>query len=467
LSNIDELKATDTRLIKAGKKALVRTYGCQANFRDSEHLKGILTSLGYTLCEDLKEADLILLNTCAIRENASQRVFGEIGLLKSYKKQKPDLILGLCGCMAQQKETIAYIKESYPYLDLVFGTHNLYRLPALLAAVEKQRQTVIEVLPKSDGLHENLPEVRDLPHKAWVNIMVGCDKFCTYCVVPYTRGRQQSRPMAEVLLEVENLVKQGYKEITLLGQNVNAYGKDLGLESGFYQLLEACSNTGIKRLRFTTSHPWDFEKKLGDLIAFKENLMPFIHLPVQAGNDEVLKRMGRRYSRESYLKLFDYLRSTIPGVAISTDIIVGFPGESREQFEDTLSLYEYCKFDHAFTFVYSPRANTPATKFEDPVAEIDKKAWLAELNLLVKKYSLARNQSMVDKEYEVLVDGPSKKNPEVYSGYTKDNRLVNFNGADLKTGDLVMVKIQQARSFSLNGTKSQNQPIEKDKVGAL
>ena len=434
-----------------GLFALIRTYGCQANERDSETISGILQEMGYTMTEDETIADLIILNTCAIRQNAEDRVFGELGYLKQYKDRKPSLILGLCGCMAQEEVVINRLESSYRYVDLVFGTHNLHRLPQLLMQlIEKNRKRVVEVYSQEGSVIEALPASRKLTHKAWVNIMYGCDKFCTYCVVPMTRGKQRSRSSEDILEEVISLKESGCREVTLLGQNVNAYGRDLGLEDGFASLLEAVAKTGIERIRFTTSHPLDFTLRTVDVMAQYSNIMPFLHLPVQSGDNDILKIMGRRYTVEQYKKIIDYLKEKIPQCSLSTDIIVGFPNESREQFEHTLDLYRYCQYDSAFTFIYSPRNGTPAAVMEDSITREEKTKRLMELNELVDQYAREKNEAFYDRIVEVLVDGPSKKNSEILSGYTPENKLVNFRG-EAQTGDIVRIHITACKTWYLEG----------------
>lgn len=436
--------------IGRGKKFFLRTYGCQANERDGETLAGILEQLQFTQCDQVEEADLILLNTCAVRKNAEDKVLGELGSLKRLRRDNPDVIFGLCGCMAQEEEIVNLLLEKYRHVDLIFGTHNLHRLPELLYKV-MNHEKAIEVFSKEGEVIENLPVKRFGNFKAWVNIMYGCDKFCTYCIVPYTRGKERSRKMEDVLEEVRILKEQGFKEVTLLGQNVNSYGKDHHLEGGFAKLLEETAKIGIERIRFTTSHPWDFSDDMIDVIAKYDNIMPFIHLPVQSGDSDMLKIMGRRYTIEEYKTLFDKLKSKIKNCAFSTDIIVGFPNETEEQFLRTLDIVNYCQYDNAYTFIYSPREGTPAARMEDNVPFEQKQERLARLNELVAKYALKNNQAYEGKIVKVLVDGASKKNKEVYSGYTETNKLVNFVAKNAAPGDFVDVKITECKTWSLNG----------------
>ena len=439
------------QMIGQGKKYYLRTYGCQANERDSETLAGILESMQFTPCSEPSEADVILLNTCAIRKNAEDKVLGELGSLKRLKSDKPDLIFAVCGCMAQEEEIVTLLLEKYRHVQLIFGTHNIHRLPELLYEVMSEGKRVVEVLSKEGEVIENLPVRRFGKHKAWVNIMYGCDKFCTYCIVPYTRGKERSRAMEDILDEVRILKEEGYKEVTLLGQNVNSYGKDAGIVGGFASLLEETAKIGIERIRFTTSHPWDFTDEMIDVIARYDNIMPFIHLPVQSGDSEVLKIMGRRYTREQYLTLFHKIKERMPNCAISTDIIVGFPNESEEQFENTLSLVDECQFDNAFTFIYSPREGTPAARMADNVSLEIKQHRLARLNERWNQYAKLKNDAYLGKTVRVLVDGASKKNDQIMSGYTETNKLVNFVAKDAKAGDIVTVKITGCKTFSLDG----------------
>ena len=442
----------EARNIGCGRKYFLRTYGCQANERDGETIAGILEELGFEQCHTPEEADFILLNTCAVRKNAEDKVLGELGSLKRLRKTNPDLLFGMCGCMAQEEEIVDTIIKKYPHVDLVFGTHNIHRLPILLYQAMMAREKTIEVYSKEGEVIENLPVKRFGTHKAWVNIMYGCDKFCTYCMVPYTRGKERSRTVEDILDEVRELKAEGFKEVTLLGQNVNSYGKDLQLAGGFAGLLEEVAKIGIPRIRFTTSHPWDFTDEMIDVIARYDNIMPFIHLPVQSGSNEILKIMGRRYTVEQYRTLFDKIVSKIPGVGFSTDIIVGFPNETDEQFQKTLELVDYCQFDNAFTFIYSPRAGTPAAAMADNVSLEVKQDRLNELMEHTNRYARLKNEAYAGRVVKVLVDGPSKKNERVYSGYTETNKLVNFTADQpIQPGDIVEVQITDVKTWSLDG----------------
>ena len=433
------------------KKYHIITHGCQANQRDSETMAGLLDAMGYEMCDQQKDADVIIINTCAVRQNAEEKVLGEIGALKRLKRENPDLIIAIGGCMAQEEKTVSLIMEKYRQVDIIFGTHNITSLPKLIYDVISDKKRKVEVYSKMGEIIESVPVTRFMSHKAWVNIMYGCDKFCSYCIVPYTRGKERSRDKKDIVAEVEELVSQGYKEVCLLGQNVNAYGKDLKIDYTFGDLLNDVAKTGIPRIRFMTSHPWDFDDTMIASIKNNKNIMPYIHLPIQSGNDEILRKMNRRYTREEYLALFDKLKAELPGFAFTTDIIVGFPNESKEAFEDTLSAVRHCEYDNAFTFIYSRREGTPAAAMEDHVDMEVKEQRLQQLNELVAYYANKNNQRFKDQVVEVLVDGLSKRNSNVYSGYTPENKLVNFTGENVKTGDLVKVKITKVMSFSLNG----------------
>jgi tRNA-2-methylthio-N6-dimethylallyladenosine synthase len=354
-------------------------------------------------------------------------------------------------CMAQQEHIVDKILKSYPQVDLVFGTHNINRLPLLLKDALLNKERVVEVFSNKSEIHENLPVVRSNNLKAWVNIMYGCDKFCTYCIVPYTRGKERSRLKEDILKEVKELKEKGFKEITLLGQNVNAYGNDLNKGYNFADLLAEVSDIGIERIRFVTSHPWNFTEQMVDVIASRENIMPYIHLPIQSGDDDVLRRMGRRYTYEEYKKLYDSLRSKVKGCSITTDIIVGFPGETDEQFDNTLKAVTELEYDSAFTFIYSPRVGTPAAKMVDNVSEEDKKKRFNALVEVVGESAKKRNDAYVGKTLKVLVEGYSKKNKNILSGYSEENKLVNFKGKEDMIGKVVNVKITTSKTWTLEG----------------
>ena len=431
------------------KKFFLKTYGCQMNEHDSENIKGMLNMMQFTETEKMEEADLILLNTCSIRENAHNKAFGMLGRIKHLKETNPNIVVGLCGCMAQEEGVISEILQKYRFLNFVFGTHNLDDLPKLVDEGLKGSKLNIDVLSVEGDIVETMPVTRDSKYKAYVNIIYGCDKFCTYCIVPYTRGKQRSRLKEDILKEVEELIQEGYQEITLLGQNVNAYGKDLYKDYELADLLLDISKLNIPRIRFITSHPWDFTDKLVNVIKENDNILNYVHLPVQSGSNKILKLMGRRYTKESYKELFDKLKS-IPNISITTDIIVGFPGETEEDFQDTLDIVNYCKYDSAFTFIYSPRENTPASKLEDNVTLEEKEQRLYRLNELINKYSKEANTRILNKVENVLVEGESTKEGNLF-GYTETNKLVNFPGDKSLIGKILKVKIIDAKSFSLDG----------------
>ncbi len=434
-----------------GKKFYVRTYGCQMNEHDSEKIRGMLLSVGFENADDINDADIIILNTCAIRENAHDKVFGYLGVLKHMKKSKKDLLIGICGCMAQEEVVIDNILNKYKQVDFVCGTHNLDNLLSIIKEKIDTKKRQIEVLSYEGDVVENVPVSRDSKYSAWVDIIYGCDKFCTYCIVPYTRGTQRSRHHEDIVNEVKELVKNGYKEVTLLGQNVNAYGKDLYKDYTLANLLSDVADTGIERLRFVTSHPWDFTEEMVDVIANRDNVMPYIHLPLQSGSNKILKLMNRRYTSEEYLKLYNLIRSKVKDSSVTTDIIVGFPGETEEDFEETLKLVNECKFDGAFTFAFSPRENTPAALMKETVSEEVKMDRLHRLNEVVNKYSNEANQRMLNKIVKCLVISPSEKDKNKVCGYTENMKLVNIIGPKSLIGKIVNVKITDAKSFSLDG----------------
>lgn len=447
--------------IGKGKKFLIRTYGCQMNEHDSENMAGILLNMGFEATAETEDADVILLNTCAVRENAENKVFGEIGNLKNLKREKPGLIIGVCGCMSQEEAVVNRILAKHQHVDLIFGTHNIHRLPILLKNALFSKEMIVEVWSKEGDIYENLPRARKGRIQAWVNIMYGCDKFCTYCIVPYTRGKERSRLPQDIIDEVRHLARNGYKEITLLGQNVNAYGKDLAdMDYGLGDLLDEIRKIDIPRIRFTTSHPWDFDDRLIEVLAKGGNLVEHIHLPVQSGNNEVLKLMGRNYTREEYVELANKIKQAIPNVSLTTDIIVGFPNETEEQFQDTLSLVREMEYDSAYTYIYSPREGTPAAKMKDNVPMEVKRERLARLNKVVNEISARKNKEYEGKIVEVLVEGESKKDPDILSGRTRTNRLVNFAGPKTCIGELVHVKITEAKSWTLDGYIVENVEVK-------
>ena len=435
----------------SGKKYFIKTYGCQMNEHDSENYAALLEQLGFLKVDKYQDADLVLLNTCSIRENAHNKAFGMLGRLKHLKNDNKNLIIGLCGCMAQEASVVDEILRDYKFVNFVLGTHNMYELPKVIDDSIKKNSQQIEVYSREGDLYEGLPVVRTNNYKAYVNIIYGCDKFCTYCIVPYTRGRERSRAKEDILKEIDELIKDGYKEVTLLGQNVNAYGKDLYDNYNLGDLLEEIALKDIPRIRFMTSHPWDFTDRMIEVIGKYPNIMPSVHLPVQSGSSRILKLMGRRYTRESYLELFHKIKDTVPGVSISTDIIVGFPGESEEDFLETMSLVEECKYDNAFTFIFSTREGTPACKLEDNTPLEEKEERLQRLNEVVNYYFLENNKKLEGTTLKVMVEGVSEKK-DMYYGYSETNKLINFTSEkELVPGDIVDVEIMAAKTWSLDG----------------
>ena len=435
----------------SGKTYFLKTYGCQMNERDSEAISGILEEMGLTRIDDYRKADVLLLNTCSIRENAHNKAFGMLGRFKHLKEERPDIVVCVCGCMSQEEGVIDEILKNYRFVNLVIGTHNLDRVGTLLDEAITNNKQEIEVYSREQDFVEDVPSIRSNSYKAYVNIIYGCDKFCTYCIVPYTRGRERSRKKEDILKEIKELIRDGYKEVTILGQNVNAYGKDLYDDYFMGELLEDIAKTGIPRIRFMTSHPWDFTDKMIDVIAKYDNIMPSIHLPLQSGSNKVLKLMGRRYTKESYMELFNKIKDKIPGVSVSTDIIVGFPGEDEKDIEETLEILEECKFDNAFTFIYSEREGTPALKLPNSVPLVVREERLQRVNEIVNKYFLENNKKLEGKTVSVLVEGISKKK-NIYFGYSDTNKLINFTSSkELELGSIVDVLIEEARTWSLDG----------------
>jgi len=436
--------------IGQGKTYSILTYGCQMNVHDSENIKGIMEDLGYNEEENYEKADVIILNTCAIRENAHNKVVGILGRIKKLKEDNPNIITIIGGCMPQEEGISNMLKDKYKWVDIVLGTHNIYDIPTLLDNVTKEKKQNIEVYSIEGDIIENLPVKRDSNYKAWVNIQYGCDKFCSYCIVPYTRGKQRSRLPKDILKEINSLKEKGYKEVTLLGQNVNAYGKDLDINYTMSNLLEDTAKTGIDRIRFVTSHPWDFSSDMIDTIAKYDNIMPYIHLPIQSGSDNILKKMNRRYTIKEYKKLFYELKSKIKNVSITTDIIVGFPNETEEDFQKTLDIYNELKYDLAYTFIYSPREGTPASKMEDSVPLEEKEERLQRLNKIVNKYAKEANEKYLGKTVPVLLEGYSDKGGKLM-GYTDTMKLVNVAADPSLIGQIKNVLITDVKTWSMEG----------------
>lgn len=426
------------------------------NEHDSETLAGMLIEKGYVPAAERKDANIVIFNTCSIRENADKRFFGTLGQLKRRKtEQRENFTVCVCGCMMQQQHIIDTIKAKYPWVDVIFGTHNLHQLPELLDNLYKEKHKQLAIWEEGGEIVEGLPARRLFKHKAFVNIMYGCNNFCTYCIVPYTRGRERSRAAEDILKEVQALAADGVKEITLLGQNVNSYkgiSRDSGEKTDFTDLIYMLSEVdGIERIRFMTSHPKDISDKLIAAYGKCEKLCHYIHLPVQAGSSKVLKEMNRHYTREDYLEIVRKLREVDPDIAISTDIIVGFPGETEEEFEETLTLCEEVRYDSAFTFLYSVRKGTPAEKFENQIPEEIKHERFNRLVDVINRISAEKNAEYVGRIEKVLVDGPSKNNSKTYGGRTESFKLVNFRGTPDMIGQVIDVLITGANTFSLEG----------------
>lgn len=429
--------------------AFVDTYGCQQNEADSERIRGMLVEAGYALTDTEEGADVIVLNTCAIREHAEQRVFGNVGALVHTKRRHPRQKIFLCGCMMGQPAVSDRIKHSYPHVDGVFSTHHLWEFPALLLRVLQTGKRVFAVEDSAGSIAEGLPVARTNKLKAWVSVMYGCNNFCSYCIVPYVRGRERSRLPEEIYRECEDLIAAGYKEITLLGQNVNSYGKDLGIGVDFADLMAHIAQMdGDFRLRFMTSHPKDASFKLFDTIAKYPKICKQFHLPFQSGNDRVLKEMNRHYTREEYLRLVDYGRSLMPDLVLTSDVIVGFPGETEEEFEDTISLIERVRYDALFTFIFSPRGGTPAAKMPDPFTKADKNRRFDRLCAVQNRISEEKHREYVGKTLRVLIDG---RDGELLTARTDGGRLVRLTGGDELIGQFADVLIDGCTTWSLTG----------------
>lgn len=438
------------REIGKGKKYHIRTYGCQMNERDSETLAGILADLGYTRTASVEEADLILFNTCCVRETAERKIYGRLNELRPLKKKRPDLLIGVGGCMAQKDKERVLTKA--PHVDFVFGTHNIQELPELISKAAALSEPLVQVWEEGQVPLVDLPAQREGKLKAYVTITYGCTNFCTYCIVPYVRGKERSRPPQDIIQEVTELAQEGYKEVTLLGQNVNTYGRDLGKGVSFAQLLREVNQVeGIQRIRYTTSHPRDFTAEIIAAVRDCDKVCEHFHLPIQAGSNRILQRMNRGYTREEYLQLVERIREEVPDCSITTDIIVGFPGEEEEDFAATLDIVRQVRFDNAFTFVFSPRSGTPAAKMKEQVPEDVKKERLNRLMELQDRISRDINEELRGKEIEVLVEGTSKKEEKILTSRTRTNKLVLFPGEEDLMGELVTVRITRPQTWNLYG----------------
>ncbi|MBU3189304.1 tRNA (N6-isopentenyl adenosine(37)-C2)-methylthiotransferase MiaB [Clostridium bowmanii] len=433
-------------------KYYIETWGCQMNDEDSEKLSGMLINMGYKKTADKEAADIIIFNTCCVRENAEQKADGNIGALKTMKKENPNLIIAVTGCMMQQEGMAKHIITKFPFVDIIIGTHNAYKFPEYLKRIQGGDSSIIEIWDKEEDIVEGLPIDRESSIKGFVTIMYGCNNFCTYCIVPYVRGRERSRNPEDIICEIKTMVSDGYKEITLLGQNVNSYGKGLSSEINFAQLLRRINDIeDLERIRFMTSHPKDLSIEVIEVIAQCDKVCEQVHLPVQSGSTNLLNKMNRHYDRDQYLQLVKNIKNVLPSVGLSTDIIVGFPGETEEDFAQTLSLMEEVKFDLAFMYIYSKRKGTPADDMSDQIPEDVKHERFNRLIEVVNRTSKEKNGEYVGKIVEVLVEGYSKNDKSKLTGRTRTGKLVNFEGNYKAIGDLVSVQITDARSFSLNG----------------
>ena len=456
---IEKVRAYNENLVlESGSKryAFVQTFGCQQNEADSEKIAGMCQAMGYEICHEPALADIIMVNTCAVREHAEKRALSIIGQYKHLKAAKPDMLIGVCGCMVTQEHRKDTIKHSYPYVDFVLGTSSLHRLPQLVFDKMKKGKRLYCPEEKEYLVAEGLPIYRESSYRAWVSIMYGCNNFCTYCIVPYVRGRERSRRPEDIIAEVRDLVEKGYKDITLLGQNVNSYGKDAKGEE-IYDFADLLSDIdkieGDYYIRFMTSHPKDASKKLIDVIASSKHIAHQFHLPMQSGSDKVLKEMNRHYDRAKYLDTVDYMREKIPDITISSDIIVGFPGESEEDFCGTLEMLERVRFDMTYSFIYSPRKDTPAAAMECQIPDDIKGERFNRLLEVQNAIALEKNKPLEGKIIKVLCDGPSKNDESVYSGRTEGNKIVLFDGNESDIGKFVSLKITRAETFALYGEK--------------
>lgn len=454
---IEQCKERIAALVREAGRPLtyhISTFGCQMNFKDSEKLAGILEQLGYVET-DTEEADFVLLNTCTVRENANQKVYGHLGILKSYKKKNPHMMIALCGCMMQEELVVAKLKESYRFVDIIFGTHNIYKLAELIQTRLESKGMVIDLWQDAKEIVEDLPSVRKYSFKAGVNIMFGCNNFCSYCIVPYVRGRERSREPEDIIHEIEEMVSQGVVEVMLLGQNVNSYGKTLEHPISFAELLQRVEQIeGLKRIRFMTSHPKDLSDDLIEVMRNSEKICRHMHLPVQSGSSRLLEKMNRRYTKEHYLELVNKLRTAIPDISLTTDIIVGFPGETEEDFEETIDVVRKAEYDSAYTFIYSKRTGTPAATMENQVSEDVVKERFQRLLDVVAECSAKRTGRLEGETAEVLVEGISEQDASMVTGRLSNNLLVHFKGDESLIGNLCMVHLDQAKGFYYIGTKA-------------
>lgn len=460
---VDDRPISDTLLEFAkGRKFLIRTYGCQGNVRDEEIMAGYLSKAGFVLTDDPKEANLVIINTCAVRENAEEKIYGEIGSYKANYTKDHSFMLVIAGCVMGENGVAEKLKKIYPWITLMIGTHDVHNLLPLLTECLEKKRSIIDIRSFSSEIVENMPSLRLSSFKAYVNISYGCDKFCTYCIVPYTRGRERSRKKEDIVNECRKLVEEGYKEIMLLGQNVNSYGLDLKDGTNFASLLDEVASLGVPRLKFLTSYPSQFNDEMIEVMARHDNIAKWLHFPVQSGSSSCLRRMGRRYTREEYLEVVKKIRAKMPSIALTTDIIVAFPEESEEEFEDTLSLCKEVSYSNAFTFIYSPREGTPASKMPQISREVALERY-GRLKALMDETTRLHSDSMIGEVHRCLIEGPSKKDPAVLSSYAENGKLVNFKGPSYLTGCFVDVKVISNHTYFLMGEMVNDPLIEKAK----
>lgn len=440
--------------VQIGHKPLccVTTFGCQMNARDSEKLSGILTEIGYELTDSEEDADFVIYNTCTVRDNANQRVYGRLGFLNSMKRKKPHLRIALCGCMMQEPSVIEKIKKSYRFVDLIFGTHNIFKFAELLVTMFENHEMIIDIWQETDQIVEELPISRKYPYKSGINIMFGCNNFCSYCIVPYVRGRERSRDPKEIIREIENLVADGVVEIMLLGQNVNSYGKTLEHPITFARLLQEVEQIeGLKRIRFMTSHPKDLSDELIEVMKNSKKICRHLHLPVQAGSDRILKAMNRKYTREQYLALVEKIKTAMPDISLTTDLIVGFPGETLEDVEETIDIVRKVQYDNAFTFIYSKRTGTPAAAMENQVPEAIVKEGFDKLLKVVQNTAKDRAARLQGSVMEALVEEVNEQDASLMTGRLSNNMLVHFPADRSLIGQLVMVSLDECHGFYYTG----------------
>ncbi len=441
-----------TAVLGRSPKCAVITFGCQMNARDSEKLEGILRTVGYTITDDELDADFVIYNTCTVRDNANKKVYGHLGILKARKKKNPDLMIGLCGCMMQEQSVIETIREKYRFVNLVFGTHNIFKFGELLFNMLTSDSQIIDIWDETDKIVEELPVSRKYKFKSGINIMFGCNNFCSYCIVPYVRGRERSREPQEIIREIEKLVADGVVEVMLLGQNVNSYGKNLDNPISFAQLLTEIEKIeGLKRIRFMTSHPKDLSDELIEVMSNSSKICKHMHLPLQSGSNRILDEMNRRYTREHYLEIVDKLRKAIPDIAITTDIIVGFPGETPSDVDDTIDMIKRVEYDNAFTFIYSKRTGTPAAARTDQIDESIVKVQFNRVLECVQEVARKKNGQLVGTVEEVLVEEVNEHDSSMVTGRLSNNSMVHFKGSEDMIGSLVNVRLLEAKGFYYYG----------------